>query len=204
MVEWAGAGGLEDARVLEVGGGIGAVAVELLRRGAERAENLEVVDAWEPYARELAREQGVEARLSFRVGDLLDEPGLVDPADVVALQRVVCCNPEGIRLAGIAASLARNILVLSYPRDAVWTRWPVALQNAIQRLLGRSFRAFVHDPDEILAAAEAAGLRLEHRRRGAVWEIAALTRHVPLQAMPSRSWRARAAHASSSVAPYHR
>ena len=177
MVEWAEAGRIEDARVLEVGGGIGAIAVELLGRGAERAENLEVVDAWEPYARELAREQGLEARLSFRVGDLLGDPGLAEPADVVALQRVVCCNPEGIRLAGIAATLARNVLVLSYPRDAAWTRWPVALQNAIQRLLGRSFRAFVHDPEEILTAAEDAGLRLAHRRRGGVWEIAALTRH---------------------------
>jgi hypothetical protein len=34
----------------------------------------------------------------------------------------------------------------------------------------------VHDPDAILAAAEEAGLRLAHRRRGAIWEVAALRR----------------------------
>jgi hypothetical protein len=176
MVEWAAAVGLDGARVLEVGGGIGAVAVELLQRGAASGENIEVVPGWEPFARELIREERLEGRLTFRVADLLEDPTAAAAADVVALQRVVCCNPQGVRLAGIAAGLTRRVLVLSYPRDAFWTRWPLAAQNLVFRLLGRAFRAFVHDPDAILAAAEEAGLRLAHRRRGAIWEVAALRR----------------------------
>jgi hypothetical protein len=164
MVEWAAGPGIEGATVLEVGGGIGAVAVELLGRGAAGGENIEVVAAWEPFARELIRDRRLEGRLAFRV------------ADVVALQRVVCCNPEGVRLTGIAAGLARRVLVLSYPRNVFWTRWPIKAQNLLFRLLGRAFRAFVHDPERILAAAEEAGLQLEHRRRGLVWEVAALRR----------------------------
>jgi hypothetical protein len=176
MVDWAATGGLGGASVLEVGGGIGAVAADLLVRGAGTGENLELVPAWEPFATELAREQGLQTRLRFRVGDLLADPVVTEPADVVALQRVVCCNPDGVRLAGIAAGLARRVLVLSYPRDAFWTRRPVWLQNTVFRLLGRSFRAFVHDPRAILEAAQAAGLRLEHRHRGVVWEVASLRR----------------------------
>ena len=176
MVEWAAGEGLDGATVLEVGGGVGAVAVELLRRGAASGENVEVVAAWEPFAAELARDEQLGDRLQFRVADLLADPAAAGPADVVALQRVVCCNAEGVRLAGIAAALTRRVLVLSYPRDAFWTRWVVAGQNLVFRLLGRAFRAFVHDPDAILAAAEEAGLRLAHRDRGAVWEVAALRR----------------------------
>jgi hypothetical protein len=176
MVEWAAGEELDGARVLEVGGGIGAVAAELLRRGAGSAENVEVVPGWEPFARELIRDEHLEGRLAFRVADLLEDPDAAAPADVVALQRVVCCNPEGVRLAGIAAGRARRVLVLSYPRDAFWTRWPLAAQNLVFRLLGRAFRAFVHDPDAILAAAGEAGLRVAHRRRGVIWEVAALRR----------------------------
>jgi hypothetical protein len=176
MVAWADEGGVEGASVLEVGGGIGAVATTLLQRGAERAVNLEVVSGWEPFARTLAAEEGIEARSEFRVGDLLLDPWVAEPADVVALQRVVCCNPEGIRLAGLAAGLAQRMLVLSYPRDAVWTRWGVSAANLLERLRRQSFRAFVHPPTAILAAAVAQGLELVHRERGTVWESAALRR----------------------------
>jgi hypothetical protein len=177
MVQWASEEGLDGASVLEVGGGIGAVGVTLLQRGAERAVNLEVVPGWEPFARELAADHGLAGRSEFRVGDLLEHDDAADPADVVALQRVVCCNPQGVGLAGLAARLARHVLVLSYPRDAVWTRWGVAAANAVERLRGQSFRAFVHPPAAILAAAVAEGLVIVHRERGAVWESAALIRH---------------------------
>jgi hypothetical protein len=176
MVAWAGEAGLDGVSVLEVGGGIGAVAARLLHQGAERAVNLEVAPGWEPFARSLAAAEGIEGRSAFRVGDLLLDPDVAEPADVVALQRVVCCNPEGVRLAGLAAGLTRRVLVLSYPRDAAWTRWGVAAANLLERLRRQSFRAFVHSPTAILAAAVAEGLELVHRERGTVWEIAALRR----------------------------
>lgn len=176
MVEWASEDGLAGASVLEVGGGIGAVAASLLERGAASAVNLEVVPGWEPFARELAAEEGLEGRSEFRVGDLLVDPAVAGPADVVALQRVVCCNPDGVRLAGLAAGLARRVLVLSYPRDTVWTHGFVVAANLVERLRRQSFRAFVHPPTAIIAAAVAQGLELVHRERGLVWEAAALRR----------------------------
>ena len=138
--------------------------------------NLEVVSGWEPFATTLAAEEGIEARSEFRVGDLLLDPWVAEPADVVALQRVVCCNPDGVRLAGLAAGLAQRVLVLSYPREAVWTRWGVSAANLLERVRRQSFRAFVHPPTAILAAAVAQGLELVHRERGAIWESAALRR----------------------------
>src|SRR5207247_11446578 len=93
---------LEGASVLEIGGGIGAIQAELLAAGADRGEIVELVRAYEPYAQELARERGLVARSSFRIADVLDDPGAVEPAGVVVLNKVVCCSPDGIRLAGVA------------------------------------------------------------------------------------------------------
>src|SRR5262245_27005895 len=174
MVAWAAEGGIDDATVLEIGGGIGVVAVSLLQQGAASAVDLEVAPGWEPSARELVRESGLQDRLEFRLGDLLDQPDAVGSADVVALQRVVCCNPDGVRLVGVAAGLARRALVLSYPRDAFWTRWGLAAANGVERVRRQSFRAFVHRPEAILAAAQEQGLVLRHRERGPIWEVAAL------------------------------
>ncbi len=176
MVESAVEGGLEGARVLEIGGGIGAIQAELLEAGAERGEVVELVSAYEPYARELARERGFEERTSFRVADVLDDPGTVEPADVVVMNRVVCCSPDGIQLTTAAARLARRTLVLSFPRDTVWMRAGFGLMNRGFWLIRRSFRAFVHSRDALVAAAEAEGLTLEQSGRGLAWEFAALRR----------------------------
>jgi Methyltransferase domain len=178
MVAASSVGGLEGTRVLEIGGGIGILQSELLRGGAARGEVVELVSAWEPYARELAREQGHEDRTSFRVADVLDNPESVEDADVVLLNRVVCCTPDGIALAGQAARLARRTLVLSFPRDVLWVRAAFRLFNVGMRLLRRSFRVFVHPPAELAAVAQAAGLQPAESGRTGIWAFAAFRRAV--------------------------
>jgi spermidine synthase len=176
MLETASAGGLQGARVLEIGGGIGTIQTELLEAGAKRGEIVELVAAYEPYARELARERGLEDRVSFRVQDLLESSDTVDAADVVVLNRVVCCSPDGVRLTGIAARLAKRALVLSFPRDRFLVKTGLRLVNATMRVMGRSFRVFVHPPPSLVAAAESEGLRLVESGRGFVWEFVSLRR----------------------------
>ena len=87
-------------------------------------------------ARELARERGIEERTSFRVADVLESPESVEEADVVLLNRVVCCSPDGIALAGRAAGLTRRTLVLSFPRDVLWVRAGLRLVNIGMRRPG--------------------------------------------------------------------
>jgi len=176
MVATASADGLEGARVLEIGGGIGMIQSELLDAGAERGEVVELVSAWEPYARELARERGLESRTSFRVADVLESSDTVEPADVVVMNRVVCCSPDGVRLTGVAAGLSRRTLVLSFPRDVFWVRAGLRLVNAGLRLMGRSFRVFLHPPAELVSAAEAEGLWLAEDGHGVAWEFAVFRR----------------------------
>jgi hypothetical protein len=176
MVDSTAADGLAGARVLEIGGGIGKLQVELLAAGAATGEVAELVGAYEPYAEELAREQGLEGRTSFVVADILERSDAVPPGDVVVLNRVVCCSPDGIALAAAAARLTRRTLILSYPRDVVWVRLGVRAINLAQRVLGRSFRVFVHLPSSLRAAAEAEGLKRSETHRGSLWEFTTLLR----------------------------
>ena len=176
MVAAASSGGLEGVHVLEIGGGIGTLQAELLGAGAASGQIVELVAAWEPYARELARERGIAERTTFRVADILESPETVEDADVVLLNRVVCCSPDGIALAGRAARLTRRALVLSFPRDVFWVRAGLRLVNIGMRVMGRSFRAFVHPPPELVRSAVAAGLMLAQTGHGRIWAFAALRR----------------------------
>ena len=176
MVAAAQAGGLEGARLLDIGGGIGAIQAELLEAGAERGEIAELVVSYEEPALELAREKGLEGRVSYRVVDILESPGAVEPADVVILNRVVCCSPDGVDLAAAAARLTRRTLVLSFPRDVFWSRAGARFLNAGLWLTRRSFRVFVHPAASLIAATEGEGLHVVERGRDAFWEFVALGR----------------------------
>ena len=163
-------------RVLEIGGGIGRIQAELLATGADQGEVVELVQAYEPYARQLARETGLVDRTSFRIVDILEEPDVVEPADIVVLNRVVCCSPDGVDLAAAAARLARRTLVLSFPRDVIWVRVGISLLNASFWLRRSPFRAYVHRPNALLAAVKQGGLHIAEGGHGTFWQWAALER----------------------------
>jgi magnesium-protoporphyrin O-methyltransferase len=173
LARWAEESGLAGASVLEVGGGVGQIQAELVRRGAAQGTIVEVVDAYEPVARELAAAAGISDRTSFLLADLTDAPEAAPRADVVVLRRVVCCSPRGVELLASAAALTRRVLVASYPRGSWWVRAAVRIENAGFALLGREFRVYAHDPAELEAAARGAGLHRLHRHTGPVWESVA-------------------------------
>jgi 16S rRNA G966 N2-methylase RsmD len=176
IVDYLSERGLERATVLEIGGGIGDVQVELLRRGAARTTNLEMVDAYEAAAAELADAAGVRARMTRRRLDVAATPDLVEPHDIVILHRVVCCYPDYVRLLTAAADRATRALVFSHPPRNALTRAMAAGQHLGSRLAGRSFRAYSHPPAAMVAVAEGRGLRTTYRHRGRIWRIVALER----------------------------
>ncbi len=176
MIASVSVGPLNGMRVLEIGGGIGRIQAELLATGADQGEVVELVPAYERYARELARETGLVGRTSFRIVDILDEADAVEPADIVVLNRVVCCSPDGVDLAAAAARLARRTLVLSFPRDVIWVRAGISMLNASFWLRRSSFRAYVHRPSALVAAVNRGGLHVAEGGRGAFWQWAALKR----------------------------
>ncbi len=161
---------VSGSRVLEIGGGIGALQAELLKRGAAQGEVIELIGDYGPYAAQLASELGVADRTSFRVHDLLEDPGTAQPADVVLMNKVICCSGEGLELTRVAAHLTRGVLVLSYPRYNWLSRLLERAQHAFFRLLGRNYRLYVRSPEQIEAAAASAGLAKIASGRSGVWE----------------------------------
>jgi 2-polyprenyl-3-methyl-5-hydroxy-6-metoxy-1,4-benzoquinol methylase len=176
MVEFLKSRGLAGTTVLEVGGGVGEIQLELLGRGAARTVNLELSPAYEEEAARLAREAGVEARIDRRLHDIAADPAEVKPVDIVVLHRVVCCYPDYELLLGAAADHARRLLVFSHPPRNPISRSLIAAQNLGFRLLGREFRTFTHPPRRMLAVLERRGLRPVFVHRGIPWHVVGLER----------------------------
>src|SRR4051794_21537986 len=86
------AGDVSGESILEVGGGVGAIELELLAAGAARATDVELSGEYEEEAQKLISERGVGDRVERRLGDFVAER--VEPHDVVVMHRVVCCYPD--------------------------------------------------------------------------------------------------------------
>ncbi|MGR2751801.1 SAM-dependent methyltransferase [Agromyces arachidis] len=162
--------GISGASVLEIGGGVGELQLELLARGAARTTNLELSHAYEAEATRLMEDAGVRDRVTRVVGaDLARTHDAVDAADLVILNRVVCCYPEAPELLAAAAGRARHALAFSYPPRNLVTRARVAFDNAINRVARREYRAYVHDPERMAEAVRSAGLEIVVRDAGFSW-----------------------------------
>lgn len=168
--------GVEGLTLLEVGGGIGAIQIELLKAGLTRAVSVELTPTYEESAAELLREAGFEDRVERRVMDFVNAGADIEAADIVVMNRVICCYPDLPRLAGAAADHARGLLVMSFPKERWWTRAMVWMANVGMGLMRREFRIFLHPMDQILATGEKHGLKLSIDRPGVFWEIAAMER----------------------------
>ncbi|MDQ2910483.1 MAG: methyltransferase domain-containing protein [Actinomycetota bacterium] len=176
LVDEVAARGVAGASVLEVGGGVGALELELLQRGVSRATIVELSHGYDEEASILAREAGAEERIERRHGDFVEDEAEVDPADIVVMHRVVCCYPDPELLVGAAARHARRLLALSFPRDTWWLRLGFGVANVWFRLTG-GFEAFVHSPALVVRAVEGSGLTMVlHERAGRVWRVAVFER----------------------------
>jgi 2-polyprenyl-3-methyl-5-hydroxy-6-metoxy-1,4-benzoquinol methylase len=176
MVEFLESRGLEGATVLEIGGGVGEIQIELLKRGAAHAVNLELSPAYEHEAQLLLREAALEERAERRLHDIAEEPDGVEAADIVVLHRVVCCYPDYERLLGAAAQRARRLLVFSYPPRNALSRLLIGAENLVFRLRRREFRSFAHPPSAMLGLLDERGLRRTFAHHTLVWQVAGLER----------------------------
>ena len=176
LVDFVAERGIEGATVLEIGGGIGELQVELLRRGADRATNLEISEHYEAEATDLLRETELSGRVTRRLHDIVAAPDDVERADVVLLHRVVCCYPDYERLLGAAAGHARRLLVFSLPPRNVLNRASVGVDNLLHRLTGNDFRAFVHPPEAMLEVVRAQGMTPQYRHHSLSWDVVGFAR----------------------------
>jgi magnesium-protoporphyrin O-methyltransferase len=176
MVDLLAECGVQGATVLEIGGGVGGIQLELLRLGAASATNLELSPGYEAEAAVLIAEAGVADRVDRHLMDIAHDPAAVEPADIVILHRVVCCYPDYAKLLKAAADHARRQLVFSHPPRNPLSRAVITTQNQLLGLTGREFRGFTHPPAAMLAVLAERGMRPVIVHHGPVWQVAAATR----------------------------
>jgi tRNA1(Val) A37 N6-methylase TrmN6 len=187
-------GGLVNARltsgtVLDVGAGIGSLTFELLDQGVQRAVIVEASAAYADAASAEAARRGRASAVRVVRGDMLDVAAEVPPADIVTLDRVVCCYPRYEELLAAALERAKQGFAFSYPRARWYMHGALALANVLLRTTS-GFRTFVHAEGAMRRLIEQAGFELVSHADTLAWSADVFAR---------RPSSARAATSSASA-----
>ncbi len=172
LIEALAAGGIRGRTVLDIGGGVGAVHHELLRSGAAFAVDVDASRAYVSVAREEAERQGHADRVRYLAGDFVALADEIDAADLVALDRVICCYADMAALVSRSAALARHRYGVVYLRDTWVGRFGVMLENTWLRLSRSPFRTYVHATRDVDAIVVAHGLVKRLEQRTLIWQLA--------------------------------
>ena len=167
---------LKGATILDVGAGIGVIHHELLSEGVRLATHVDATDANIEAAQQESARLGHLERVDFRQGDFVELSSQIPAADIVTLDRVICCYPNMEQLISASAAKARRFYGAVYPRDRWLNKVWVTLENLARRVLGNPFRTFVHPVaaiDELLARN---GLKRRSVHDTFVWRVAVYAR----------------------------
>jgi len=174
--------GVSGRTVLDVGCGIGDLAIGIVAAGATSATGYDLSPKAIDRARALAQRRGVGDRTTFEVGD--GSKFELPKADIVTINRVVCCyhDADGILERTLAA--AGSVYAISAPISSgatgIYNRTQNAFWNVAYRLRDKHYgglRTFIHDIKRIDGRINAAGFRrVHHERRRVVWDLAVYAR----------------------------
>lgn len=157
--------------LLDIGGGIGVLHHELLADTVNRVTHVDASPAYVAAARKEDERRGRAGRVEYLLGDAAEVAGSLESADIVTLDRVICCYPDWQSLVAETASKARQIYAFSLPNDRWYTRLAVYLINLTRRVKGSAFRAFVHPVERVDRFVEELGLRRIGVERTFVWRV---------------------------------
>lgn len=170
LIEAIKTAGVRGSSMLDIGGGVGVIGLELLGAGAE---SLTDVDASKPYLEAAEHEferRGWDERATFRHGDFVELADEIEAADVVTLDRVVCCYGDWRALVDASVSRARRLYGIVYPNERWWLRAGIGFGNFWLRVFGQSFRGYVHPERMIDERIRRAGFRRRSHHRGWIWQ----------------------------------
>lgn len=167
---------VEGASLLDIGSGLGAVTHRLLEAGASAATSVDVSQAYQEAARSESHRRGLAGKMAFLHGNFVDLAKEIKPADIVTLDRVICCYPDMEPLVRLSAERARKIYGLVYPRDTWWIRVALAIDNSLYRLRGSAFRGFSHPTNAVEAIIHSRGFKLRSFQQTLIWQVVVYTR----------------------------
>lgn len=163
--------GIEGKSLLDIGGGVGTIQHELLRNGMKSVISVEASSAYSEVSKGEAERQGHTDRVQFHHGNFVDLAPDIPNADVVTLDRVICCYPDMEKLVENSLNHAREYYAVVYPPDTWWMKVGIAISNVLQRIKRSTYRSYVHSMKKFHKVVEVHNFKLCFFQKTIFWRV---------------------------------
>ncbi len=177
LIEALQAEGIEGMTLLDIGGGIGEIQHALIKSGVSSATNSEASSVYLESCRQEAERLGHADRIRFIPGNFVEMAKEITPADIVTLDRVICCYDDMPALVNLSVQKAIKLYGVVYPLDTWWV-W-LAMQvyyNFRHWLQRKQMRNWVYPTSEVEAIIRSNGLDRHFYKVMGPWQIAVFAR----------------------------
>jgi len=172
LIEALRAEGVQGLTLLDIGGGVGDNQHALLHSVMTSAIDVEAATAYIDACKSEAERRGHAQRIRHIKGDFVDLADDISPADVVTLDRVVCCYHDMTTLVALSAEKATKLYGLVYPLDEWWAKPGMKFLYNLRFWLQRNpFRVFVHSSEAVENLIRKSGLRPRFARNMGPWQV---------------------------------
>ena len=155
---------------LDIGCGVGALHLALLKGGAATATAVDASEGMLNAAMEFGRKQGVGDRVTYIHGDFVHAADAIAEADITLMDKVVCCYEDVAGLIDASAAKTRRILALTHPRDNLVGGLMFRTGILLAKLFRSSFYPFWHDWQAMRERLATKGFRLVHEDSTPFWQ----------------------------------
>ena len=163
-------GDVAGAAVLDIGGGVGVIGHELVAAGASRLTAVDLSRSYLDAARDEATDRGYANRAEFRFGDFVEVAPEIGEADIVTLDRVLCCYEDWRALVAASVAKARRLYGVVYPLNRPWWHAFAALGNLAMLLTRTNYRIHIHSDRAVDAFIRESGFERRYRRGRLLWQ----------------------------------
>ena len=129
--------------LLDIGGGIGAITHELTDRGVEGVQHMDISNAYATIFEEEIKRRGID-NVSIMRGDFKENHTQISAADIVTLDKVICCYDDYVELVTQSVKKSTKYYGCVLPKDAWWVKLIFYFDNLSRIIRKRNFRSFVH------------------------------------------------------------
>ena len=180
LIEALKAEGLEGLTLIDIGGGIGVIQHELMDAGVASATNVDASSAYVETAREEAKRRGYADRVTYHHGNFVEMASELAPADVVTLDKVICCYHDMDGLVGASSKLAGKLYGVIYPRDTWWVKLIFRTAYSVARLYflikRNPFCVYLHSTQAVDALVRSNGLKQLSYKASGIWQVVVYSR----------------------------
>lgn len=168
---------IQGMTLLDIGGGVGDIQHGLLKSGVSHALNVEGSTAYSEACQEEAERQGHADKIKHMPGNFVDLAGDIPEADIVTLDRVICCYDDMPRLVNLSVQKAKKFYGVVYPRDLWWVRLVNEIYyNFRNWLTGNPMRNYVYATKAVEGEIQKNGFKRSYHRKMGPWQVAVFSR----------------------------